>query len=244
MAIRIPQLPLRSDAAFPPVDQALQEPNGLLAFGGDLSPTRLLNAYRSGIFPWFSDGEPPLWWSPDPRMVVAPSSLHLSRRLRRTLRGSGWTARADCRFKEVISLCARLPRRGQDGTWITADMVYAYRELHALGHAHSIEVCDKDGALVGAVYGLAIGRVFFGESMFSLASGGSQAALAALCQRLSSWNFELLDGQVESDHLQRRGFTPISRDRFVATCRNACGDIAAASDWRERFGELTLAEIA
>ena len=240
MAIRIPQLPARPDAAFPPVCQALREPNGLLAFGGDLSPTRLLNAYRCGIFPWFSDGEPPLWWSPDPRMVVAPGDLHLSRRLRRSLRTSGWTARADHHFDEVIALCARLPRHGQSGTWITEEMIDAYRELHALGHAHSIEVSDAEGQLVGAVYGLAIGRVFFGESMVSLRSGGSQAALAALCHRLVDWRYALLDGQVESAHLQRLGFAPIPRTDFIDVCRQACAEPATATDWRRSFGELAL----
>lgn len=244
MAIRIPQLPARSDAPFPPAETALREPNGLLAFGGDLSPTRLLNAYRCGIFPWFSDGEPPLWWNPDPRMVVAPGDLHLSRRLRRSLRRSGWTARADHRFDQVIALCARLPRRGQNGTWITEEMIDAYRELHSLGHAHSIEVSDAEGQLVGAVYGLAIGRVFFGESMVSLRSGGSQAALAALCHRLVDWRYALLDGQVESEHLQRMGFAPIPRVNFIATCLRECAEPIIATDWRQSFGELSLSHSA
>ena len=155
------------EAPFPPATQALRVPDGLLAVGGDLSPTRLLNAYRNGIVPWFSQGQPILWWTPDPRMVFRTSKPLLSRRFRRSLRSSTWLVRADTAFDQVIDACASLPRPGQDGTWITQDMVAAYRELHRLGHAHSVEVF-KDDQLVGGIYGVAIGKLFCGESMFAL----------------------------------------------------------------------------
>lgn len=240
MAFRLPLLDADPAAAFPPVHLALREPNGLLAFGGDLSPTRLLNAYRQAIFPWFSEGEPPLWWSPDPRMVLAPSDLHLGRRLRRTLRRSDWRIQADRDFAAVIGQCATLPRRGQHGTWITAGMLEAYRHLHRLGHAHSIEVRDADDRLLGGVYGIAIGGMFFGESMFSLAPSASQVALAGLCRRLQDWGFELLDGQVESPHLARLGFHPMQRAAFAARCQEACARPAPSGSWRDRFGTLAV----
>ena len=159
-------------APFPPADSAMQEPDGLLAIGGDLSLPRLLNAYRHGIFPWFSPGQPPLWWSPDPRMVFATDGVRLSSRFRRGLRHSPWEVRADTAFEQVITACAKAPRPGQHGTWITSGMRQAYIDLHRHGHAHSVEVFEGD-ALVGGIYGVAIGRMFFGESMFSGRSGGS-----------------------------------------------------------------------
>jgi leucyl/phenylalanyl-tRNA---protein transferase len=204
---------------------------------------RLLNAYRNGIFPWFSEGEPILWWSPDPRMVVAPADLHLGRRLRRSLRQCGWTIEADRDFAAVIGRCAELPRRGQHGTWITREMRAAYLELHRLGHAHSVEVRDTDDRLVGGIYGIAIGRVFFGESMFSLASGGSQAAIGGLCRRLEEWGFELLDGQVESDHLATLGFAPIARAEFLSRCVGACSRPSRTGSWRGEFGRLPATEL-
>ena len=183
--MRLPRLGADPDSPFPPLRSALREPDGLLAVGGDLSPARLLNAYRHGIFPWFSPGEPILWWSPDPRVVFDTAAFRLSRRFRRELRRSEWTLSADTDFAAVMRACADIPRAGQDGgTWIGEEMLAAYGELHRLGHAHSIEVRDG-GQLVGGLYGVAIGRMFFGESMFSAASGGSKLALAALARTLA-----------------------------------------------------------
>src|SRR5690606_29028750 len=166
------------DAPFPPAALALREPDGLLAVGGDLSPRRLLNAYRGGIFPWYSDGQPILWWSPDPRLVFRTDAVRLSSRFRRSLRRCDWRVRADTDFAAVIAACADSPRLGQSGTWITASMRAAYLRLHQLGHAHSIEVWDRQGRLAGGLYGVAVGRMFFGENMFSAYSGGSKVALA------------------------------------------------------------------
>ncbi len=209
-----------ADAPFPPAETALRHPDGLLAIGGDLSPVRLLNAYAGGIFPWFSEGEPILWWSPDPRMVFRTDGVHLSSRFRRQLRGLGWTVTADTAFEQVMRACAQAPRPGQDGTWIGAAMIDAYLALHALGFAHSLEVWDED-ELVGGIYGVGIGRMFFGESMFSGASGGSKVALAALGRLLSGWGIPLLDAQVENPHLLRMGARHWPRDAFLAHVREA-----------------------
>lgn len=233
----------RPDAPFPPAETALRDPDGLLALGGDLSPVRLLNAYAGGIFPWFSEGQPLLWWSPDPRMVFRTDGVHLSSRFRRTLRASGWVVRADTRFREVIEACAASPRPGQDGTWITRDMVEAYVALHALGFAHSVEVLDGD-RLVGGIYGVAIGRMFFGESMFSAASGGSKVALAGLAHRLSSWGWPLIDAQVENEHLLRMGAEHWPRERFLGIVRAQVATDEAPGAWTERFGEIPAASLA
>ena len=196
------------------MQRALRNPDGLLAAGGDLSPARLLNAYRHGIFPWFAEGQPILWWSPDPRMVFDTASFRLPSRFVRQLRKSAWTLRADTAFAQVITACASTPRPGQDGTWITPDMVAAYVELHRLGHAHSLEVFSGD-ALVGGIYGVAIGRMFFGESMFSARSGGSKVALAGLATLLRGWGWPLIDAQVENEHLLSLGARRLPRERFV-----------------------------
>jgi leucyl/phenylalanyl-tRNA--protein transferase len=202
------------DAPFPPPQLALREPDGLLAAGGDLSPTRLLNAYRQGIFPWFGPGQPILWWSPDPRMVFYTDSFCLPTRFRRVLRKSPWVVRADTAFDKVISACASASRPGQDATWITADMITAYVELHRLGHAHSIEVYEGE-ALIGGIYGVAVGQMFFGESMFSAASGASKLALAGLVRLLRRWSWPLIDAQVENPHLRSLGACELSRDQFL-----------------------------
>ncbi|MCK7593050.1 leucyl/phenylalanyl-tRNA--protein transferase [Pseudomarimonas salicorniae] len=219
--IRLPLLGEATDAPFPPPQHALREPNGLLAFGGDLSPGRLVRAYASGIFPWYSAGEPILWWSPDPRMVVRPTALHLSRRFRRSLRACPWTVSINRDFAAVIHHCAALPRPGQGGTWITPEMTAAYVELHRLGWAHSVEVREGE-ELVGGIYGVGIGRAFFGESMFSRRSGTSKLAIAALCRALTEQGVELLDGQVESGHLATLGFAPIPRRDFLAQLEALC----------------------
>jgi leucyl/phenylalanyl-tRNA--protein transferase len=243
MSLRLPWLSRDPAAPFPPVSSALREPNGLLAAGGDLQPERLLNAYRHGIFPWFSEGEPILWWSPAPRAVFHTDGVHLSRRDRRTLRGLGWTASADTRFADVIDACAHMPRAGQDGTWITDAMQAAYRELHRLGHAHSVEVVDGDGGLVGGLYGVAVGRMFYGESMVSLASGGSKAALAALAHRLRDWGWPVIDAQVENPHLARLGAETWPRARFMAALEAQATQVGRIGAWTDACGALPIADV-
>jgi leucyl/phenylalanyl-tRNA--protein transferase len=239
----IPRLAADPAAPFPPAHRALAEPDGLLCFGGDLSPTRLLNAYRAGIFPWYSAGQPILWWSPDPRLVFRTDGVRLSRRFRRALRASTWVVRADTAFDAVLDACATLPRRGQDGTWITAEMARAYVVLHRLGHAHSVEVHDGE-RLVGGIYGIAIGRMFIGESMFSAESGGSKIALAALAARLRAWGWPLVDAQVENPHLRTLGAERMPRDAFLATVAALVDLPAPIGSWREAFGELAAASLA
>ncbi len=214
-AMPIPWLPPQDpEAPFPPVTGALRDPDGLLAAGGDLEPARLLRAYRHGIFPWFGPGEPILWWSPDPRAVLHPERLHVSRRLARTLRQGRFTVSYDTCFARVVEACAA-PRPESRGTWITPQMQAAYVRLHDLGHAHSIEVW-REATLVGGLYGVALGRVFFGESMFSRERDASKVALAHLCARLCRLGFGLLDCQVVSGHLLRMGAEQLPRARFVA----------------------------
>lgn len=187
------------DPAFPAPERALAAPNGLLAIGGDLSTPRLLSAYRAGIFPWYGEGDPLLWWSPDPRAVIVPAELHIARRFARFLRHSSWTLTLNQSFLEVLQACASTPRAGQPGTWLTKAMQRAYYRLHLEGHAHSVEVWDgKD--LVGGIYGLAIGQMVYGESMFSRRSNASKVALTALCRHLQSHGLDLLDCQVANPH--------------------------------------------
>lgn len=231
------------EAPFPSAHLALREPDGLLAVGGDLSPPRLLNAYREGIFPWFSEGQPPLWWSPDPRLVFATDGLHLGSRFRRTLRTSSWQVHADTAFAAVMAACAESPRPGQRGTWITPAMRAAYLELHRLGHAHSIEVMD-DGRLVGGIYGIALGRMFYGESMFSAVSGGSKVALAALARRLREWGFPLIDAQVENPHLLTLGATSMPREAFLARVAELARQPETPGNWTLRFGLMAACELA
>jgi len=231
------------NAPFPQAAQALREPNGLLAAGGDLSPTRLLNAYRHGVFPWYSAGQPILWWSPDPRMVFATDGVRLSSKFRRELRRSTWTLQADTAFDQVIATCAQTPRPGQDGTWITEKMLAAYRELHRLGHAHSVEVFDGT-ALVGGIYGVAIGRMFFGESMFSGESGGSKMALAGLARTLQGWGWPLIDAQVANPHLQFLGARSLPRAEFLAQVDIWTEKPEIAGSWTARFGQIPASVLA
>ena len=198
--------------AFPPAERA--DRSGLLAIGGDLTPARLLAGYRRGIFPWYSEGQPILWHSPDPRFVLLPGQLHVSRSLHKVLRRRTYEIRADTAFGEVLRACAEAPRPGQDGTWITDEMDRAYLVLHRLGHAHSVEAW-KDGALVGGLYGVALGRVFFGESMFATAPDASKAAFATVATALFDAGCLLIDCQVETEHLARFGAADISRRRFL-----------------------------
>jgi leucyl/phenylalanyl-tRNA--protein transferase len=206
---------LGDDHVFPPVDSALTEPNGLLAAGADLSPGRILAAYRKGIFPWFSPGEPILWWSPDPRMVLLPTEMKISRSLSRTLRAGHYEVRLDTAFADVISACAATPRHGQSGTWISQEMQAAYIRLHELGYAHSVEIF-MDDKLAGGLYGIALGRAFFGESMFSHRSDASKIALAHLCEHLKRAEFGIIDCQMETAHLASLGARTIPRREFVA----------------------------
>jgi leucyl/phenylalanyl-tRNA--protein transferase len=242
MSIRLPALSPDPEAPFPPGQSALRHPEGLLAIGGDLTPQRLLNAYRAGIFPWYSEDQPILWWCPDPRTVFRSDGVYLSSRLRRWLRHSRWTVRADTAFEQVIRACASVPRRAQQGTWITEEMIEAYRELHRRGHAHSIEVFAAE-RLVGGLYGVAVGRMFFGESMYSAESGGSKVALAALAHRMREWGWPLLDAQVENDHLRSLGAEPWPRDAFLTAVAELTAAPEPAVSWVERFGELGAAEL-
>lgn len=236
-------LPPDPDAPFPPAELALRQPDGLLAIGGDLSPQRLLNAYRGGIFPWFSEGQPLLWWSPDPRTVFRTDGVRLGSKFRRSLRQSTWTIRADTCFSDVIGACANVPRPGQDGTWITAEMQAAYVELHRLGHAHSVEVFESQ-RLVGGIYGVAIGRMFFGESMFSAESGGSKVALAALAHRLAGWGWPLIDAQVENTHLLSLGAESWPRRDFLRTVAEQVALPVPGGPWSSRFGEMPASALA
>jgi leucyl/phenylalanyl-tRNA--protein transferase len=217
------------DDPFPPVERALAEPNGLLAAGGDLSPSRLLDAYARGIFPWFNDDDPVLWWSPDPRMVLLPGELHMSRTLRRTIRSTQFRVTLDRAFRAVMEGCAG-PRAAQDGTWITDDMVRAYARLAELGHAHSVEAWVDD-ELAGGLYGVAVGRVFYGESMFSRRSNASKVALAYLARQLERWSFELIDCQMSTEHLVSLGAREIPRADFLRRLEHGVAQPPVPSPW-------------
>ncbi|MDD5329258.1 MAG: leucyl/phenylalanyl-tRNA--protein transferase [Sulfuricella sp.] len=199
---------------FPPLASALREPNGLLAAGADLSPQRLIAAYRSGIFPWFNPGEPILWWSPDPRMGLFPAELKVSRSLRKTLRRHAYEIRVDSAFREVMQGCAA-PRDGRKGTWISPQMIAAYGELHRQGYAHSVETW-MEGKLVGGLYGIALGRMFYGESMFSRESDASKVAFVHLVRQLERWGFGMIDCQMKTPHLASLGAREIPRTEFSA----------------------------
>ncbi len=203
---------LTPDSFFPPLETALVKPNGLLAAGGDLSPERLIEAYRSGIFPWFNANETILWWSPDPRMVLFPSELRISRSLNKILRNSNYEVRVDSAFSQVIQACAE-PRKGQSGTWIHSDMVSAYTVLHEMGLAHSVETW-VGGELVGGLYGIAQGKMFFGESMFSRTHDASKIAFVHLVKQLERWNFKMIDCQMKTAHLASFGAREIPRKEF------------------------------
>lgn len=215
--------------AFPDIADALTEPDGLLAAGGDLSAERLLAAYARGIFPWFEEGQPILWWSPDPRCVLAPADLHVSRRLRQEIRSSRAELRFNTAFDRVVRACAG-KRRSQQGTWITSDMIRAYQNLHDTGWAHSAEIWDDD-ELIGGVYGLGIGRVFFGESMFSARSNASKMALLGLTGHMLAQDLELLDCQVASPHLFTLGAKMIPRVEFAALLATACDPPVRQEHW-------------
>ncbi len=214
---------------FPDVALALREPDGLLAVGGDLSPERILAAYRQGIFPWYSEDQPILWWSPDPRAVLFPEQLKISRSLRKVLKKGLFSITIDQAFPRVIEGCAA-PRKGEEGTWITAEMALAYRRLHERGAAHSVE-CWEGEELVGGLYGVALGKVFFGESMFSHRSDASKVAFVHLVQLLQQWGYELIDCQVTTRHLASLGAVTVPRQQFVQMLRRLCEQEPAEESW-------------
>lgn len=214
----MPVYRLIDELIFPPPDEA--KPDGLLAVGGDLSSERLLLAYKLGIFPWYSEGQPILWWSPDPRLILEPDEFHVSRRLRQILKKGVFKVTFDQAFASVIQSCALAPRKGQGGTWITPEMQAAYIRLHQQGFAHSVESW-LNGELVGGIYGISLGRCFFGESMFSCKSDASKVALATLVERLKVWDFPMLDAQVTTEHLLSLGAKEIPRSLFLKRLEKA-----------------------
>jgi leucyl/phenylalanyl-tRNA--protein transferase len=221
---------LQENTPFPPVELALRSPNGLLAAGADLMPARLLDAYRHGIFPWFSAGDPILWWSPDPRMVLFPDELKVSKSLHKTLRRGKHEVRTDSAFEQVMRACAR-PRDGQDGTWIQEEIIEAYVRLHQMGLAHSIETWSDD-ELVGGLYGVSLGRMFYGESMFSRKTDASKIALAHLVTQLKRWNFGMIDCQMNTPHLASLGAREIPRRQFLILLQKLIHYPDIASPWR------------
>jgi leucyl/phenylalanyl-tRNA--protein transferase len=229
----LPRLAADPDSPFPATSLALRSPDGLLAWGGGLEPARLLNAYARGIFPWYSKGQPLLWWSPAPRCVIHPDRVYLSRRTARRHNSGQFTLTADRAFERVIGHCAE-PRRDDAGTWITDEMRRAYVELHRMNHAHSIEVW-RGSELVGGIYGVALGRVFFGESMFSRRADASKVALVALCHELLNRSIDLLDCQVSNPHLLRMGAVEISRETFESFLGDGTIPDPPAESWSAGF---------
>ncbi|WP_412840475.1 leucyl/phenylalanyl-tRNA--protein transferase [Aeromonas dhakensis] len=221
---------------FPDPEHALDEPNGLLAIGGDLSPARLLAAYHKGIFPWNEPHQPLLWWSPDPRGVVQPAQLHIGRSLRKFIRRTPFDISIDRAFNEVIAACAA-PRRSASGTWISTPMIDAYRQLHRLGHAHSIEIW-QDSQLQAGLYGLSLGRVFCGESMFSRIDNGAKLAMVALCQHFARHDGALIDCQMQNDFLATMGIEEWPRSKFLTTLTQLSRQPLAAGCWQA--GSMTL----
>ena len=221
--------PLRRDIVFPNPRYAPTE--GLLAYGGDLSPNRLLTAYRKGIFPWFNADDPILWWSPDPRLVLYPNKFKIQKSFRRVLRNGGFSVAFDQAFEEVICHCGSVPRGDQNGTWLTAEMQQAYLELHEMGFAHSVEVYFE-GELVGGLYGIAMGKAFFGESMFSLKSNASKIAFKALSDVLGLRGYDFIDCQVTNEHLVRLGATAISRDSFLNALEKSLEKPSDLGSWQ------------
>jgi leucyl/phenylalanyl-tRNA--protein transferase len=221
---------LQAGDPFPPLEQALTEPNGLLAAGAELTVPRLVQAYENGIFPWYSEDQPVLWWSPDPRMVLVPAELKIPRSLRKRLAKRDYEVRADTAFEEVVRACA-VPRPGQDGTWITNDMVEAYTRLHRAGHAHSVETWIG-GRLAGGLYGVALGRMYYGESMFTREPDASKIALVHLVRQLGRWGYGLIDCQMKTAHLARFGAREIPRADFVRSLANLVNYPRTVDKWR------------
>ncbi|OQW91561.1 MAG: leucyl/phenylalanyl-tRNA--protein transferase [Beggiatoa sp. IS2] len=216
---------------FPPAENALIHPDGLLAVGGDLTPTRLMVAYRRGIFPWYSEDQPILWWSPSERMVLFPEHLKIARSLRKVIQKHQFQVTFDQNFRDVIIGCAQQPRPQQPGTWITSDMIEAYCQLHHYDFAHSVE-CWYEGQLVGGLYGVALGKIFVGESMFSRMTDASKVAFVHLVRQLQRWGYELIDCQVYTDHLQSLGAIPISREQYLNLLNYLCAAPGHTGEWR------------
>ncbi len=229
---------LDSTLAFPAPEHA--DPSGLLAVGGDLEPERLLLAYSLGIFPWYEEGQPILWHAPDPRMVLIPSELRISRSLRKAIRRRPFDLKLDTRFEQVVTACSKVERPDDAGTWITADMLRAYGRLHTLGYAHSAEAWDGDD-LVGGLYGVSLGGCFFGESMFTLRSDASKLAFVALVAQLEVWGFDLVDCQVFTEHLARFGAVQRSRREFGEALANSLARETRRGSWR--FDPATLDDL-
>jgi leucyl/phenylalanyl-tRNA---protein transferase len=225
----MPIFRLVDEPIFPAPEYA--DPSGLLAVGGDLSSERLLGAYRLGIFPWYSDDQPILWWSPDPRFVLQLEKFHISRSLRKTLRQGIFQVTLDRAFDEVIAECAAVPRVGQNGTWITSEMQEAYINLHALGYAHSVETWFEE-KLAGGIYGVSLGKAFFGESMFHRKTNASKVALAALVEKLKSWSFHFLDAQMTTEHMMSLGAREVSRRIFLKQLHLALEHPTKRGKWR------------
>ena len=217
------------DEPFPPVTAALADPNGLLAAGGELSSRRLIDAYRHGIFPWFNPGQPILWWSPDPRMVLFPPQIRVSRSLVKVLRNRDYEVRADTDFRAVMQACAE-PRPEQDGTWISDEMIAAYCALHEQGFAHSVETWI-DGELAGGLYGVALGRMFYGESMFTRAADASKIALVYLARQLERWQFGMIDCQLHTAHLASLGAHEIPRAHFMRKLQELVNYAGVTGHW-------------
>ena len=228
------------DILFPPV--VLAEPDGLLAVGGDLSTDRLLAAYSRGIFPWDKLGEEHLWFSPDPRLVLLPDELHVSHSMRRILRHPPFTITADTAFRDVMEGCASAPGR-EDGTWISPDMIAAYTTLHEAGYGHSVEVWNGDGVLAGGLYGISLGRCFFGESMFTLVPNASKLALVCLVNLLREWEFDLIDCQQATDHLVRMGAREIPRADFIGRITDSLKKEALRGNWSELAGKYLIKDV-
>lgn len=236
----IPQLGADPGSPFPAPGQS-DHPEGLVAWGGDLAPVRLLNAYRLGIFPWYEHGSPILWWSPEPRAVFIPDQWPTPRRLRRSLRQGRFEVRLDSLFAEVIDACAG-PRSGQTGTWITPAMRQAYLDLHQKGHAHSIEILSEDGALIGGLYGVSVGKIFYAESKFHHRRDASKIALAVLLRCLASWGFLLADCQIWNPHLERLGVRLLSGDEFRALLEIGTGIDDQTGSWSKRLETVNLVD--
>lgn len=219
---------------FPDTNDALDDPNGLLAIGGDLRPARLLAAYRRGIFPWYSEGQPILWWTPDPRLVIVPEELHIGRTTRKLINKKRFAIRVNTAFDEVIDQCASIDRDGESGTWITDEIIEAYQHLHTLGYAQSVEAW-QDGTLVGGLYGINLGRAFFGESMFSHCSGASRVAFAVLAQQLKRWQYSLIDCQIKTDYLSSFGGKEITRKEFEQRLDEAIPAQSDAVNWADQW---------
>jgi leucyl/phenylalanyl-tRNA--protein transferase len=222
-----------TQSRFPPVEQATE--HGLLAAGGDLSAERLLDAYRHGIFPWFNKNDPILWWCPDPRMVLHTADVHISKSLKRLIRRQDFHVTFDQAFERVMHACsaprANQPTDPDNRTWIHEDMITAYNELHRLGYAHSVE-CWQQNRLVGGLYGVAIGRAFFGESMFSFVADSSKVALVSLCQQLQRWDMPLIDCQIYSEHLARMGAEEMPREEFIQQLQHLCEQPTIPFPWQ------------